>query len=38
MSAERIPQAQRTQLADIHPLNRLGTPEDVARCPLSGFG
>jgi 3-oxoacyl-[acyl-carrier protein] reductase len=31
---ERIPEAQRIQLADVHPLKRLGTPEDVARAAL----
>jgi 3-oxoacyl-[acyl-carrier protein] reductase len=28
---ERIPAAQQTALADVHPLRRLGVPEDVAR-------
>jgi 3-oxoacyl-[acyl-carrier protein] reductase len=31
---ERIPEAQRTVLVDAHPLQRLGTPEDVARAAL----
>src|SRR5262249_42150073 len=31
---ERIPEAQRIQLVDSHPLKRLGTPEDVARAAL----
>jgi len=30
----RIPEAQRAQLVDAHPLKRLGTPEDVARAAL----
>src|SRR5262245_4943935 len=30
----RIPQAQRSQLADLHPIKRLGSPEDVARAAL----
>jgi 3-oxoacyl-[acyl-carrier protein] reductase len=29
-----IPEAQRAQLADNHPIKRLGTPEDVARAAL----
>jgi 3-oxoacyl-[acyl-carrier protein] reductase len=31
---ERIPEAQRTQLVDAHPLKRLGTPEDIARAAV----
>jgi 3-oxoacyl-[acyl-carrier protein] reductase len=31
---ERIPEAQRAQLVEAHPLKRLGTPEDVARAAL----
>jgi 3-oxoacyl-[acyl-carrier protein] reductase len=31
---ERIPEAQKASLAEIHPLKRLGTPEDVARAAL----
>lgn len=31
---ERIPQAQQQTLADIHPLKRLGTPEDVAHAAV----
>jgi len=31
---QRIPEAQRSQLVDAHPLKRLGTPEDVARAAL----
>jgi 3-oxoacyl-[acyl-carrier protein] reductase len=31
---ERIPEAQRPQLVDAHPLKRLGTPEDIARAAL----
>jgi 3-oxoacyl-[acyl-carrier protein] reductase len=31
---ERIPEAQQTQLADTHPLKRLGTPDDVAGAAL----
>jgi 3-oxoacyl-[acyl-carrier protein] reductase len=31
---ERIPEAQRSQLVDAHPLKRLGTPEDVAAAAL----
>jgi 3-oxoacyl-[acyl-carrier protein] reductase len=31
---QRIPEALRTELADAHPLKRLGTPEDVARAAL----
>ena len=30
----RIPEAQRIELADVHPLKRLGTPEDVAHAAL----
>jgi 3-oxoacyl-[acyl-carrier protein] reductase len=30
----RIPEAQQATLADMHPLRRLGTPEDVARAAL----
>ena len=31
---QRIPESQRAQLVDAHPLKRLGTPEDVARAAL----
>jgi 3-oxoacyl-[acyl-carrier protein] reductase len=31
---ERIPQVQQQALADIHPLKRLGTPEDVAHAAV----
>ena len=31
---ERISEAQKASLVDIHPLKRLGTPEDVARAAL----
>jgi 3-oxoacyl-[acyl-carrier protein] reductase len=31
---QRIPEAQRSELVDAHPLKRLGTPEDVARAAL----
>jgi 3-oxoacyl-[acyl-carrier protein] reductase len=31
---ERIPDAQQQSLAEMHPLRRLGTPEDVARTAL----
>jgi 3-oxoacyl-[acyl-carrier protein] reductase len=31
---ERIPEAQQQAFVDIHPLKRLGTPEDVARAAL----
>lgn len=31
---ERIPPAQRLALIDLHPVRRLGTPEDVARAAL----
>ena len=31
---ERIPEAQRAQLVDAHPIKRLGTPEDIARAAL----
>src|SRR5262245_9111265 len=31
---ERIPEAQQRELAEAHPLRRLGTPEDVARAAL----
>jgi len=31
---ERIPPAQRLALVDLHPIRRLGTPEDVARAAL----
>jgi 3-oxoacyl-[acyl-carrier protein] reductase len=31
---ERIPDAQKPMLVDMHPLKRLGTPEDVARAAL----
>ena len=31
---ERIADAQQRQLADLHPIKRLGTPEDVARAAL----
>jgi len=34
LNLQRIPEAQRIQLADVHPLKRLGTPEDVARAAL----
>ncbi len=33
-NAERIPHALKGELADLHPLKRLGTPEDVARAAL----
>jgi 3-oxoacyl-[acyl-carrier protein] reductase len=33
-NVQRIPQAQQAQLVDMHPLRRLGTPEDVARAAL----
>jgi len=31
---ERIPEEQRAQLVDAHPIKRLGTPEDIARAAL----
>jgi 3-oxoacyl-[acyl-carrier protein] reductase len=31
---QRIPEAQQSALAEVHPLRRLGTPEDVARAAL----
>ena len=31
---ERIPDAQQNSLKELHPLKRLGTPEDVARAAL----
>jgi 3-oxoacyl-[acyl-carrier protein] reductase len=31
---ERIPEAQKTQLVEMHPIRRLGTPEDVAEAVL----
>jgi 3-oxoacyl-[acyl-carrier protein] reductase len=31
---QRIPEAQKTALVDLHPIRRLGTPEDVARAAL----
>jgi 3-oxoacyl-[acyl-carrier protein] reductase len=31
---QRIPETQRNQLAGAHPLQRLGTPEDIARAAL----
>jgi len=31
---ERIPDEQKTALADVHPLKRLGTPDDVANAAL----
>jgi 3-oxoacyl-[acyl-carrier protein] reductase len=31
---ERIPETQKPMLVDMHPLKRLGTPEDVARAAL----
>jgi 3-oxoacyl-[acyl-carrier protein] reductase len=31
---ERIPEAQKKALLEIHPIRRLGTPEDVARAAL----
>jgi 3-oxoacyl-[acyl-carrier protein] reductase len=31
---ERIPEAMQTALIDVHPIKRLGTPEDVARAAL----
>jgi 3-oxoacyl-[acyl-carrier protein] reductase len=31
---ERIPEAQQRALMDLHPIRRLGTPEDVARAAL----
>ncbi|MDB4877938.1 MAG: Short-chain dehydrogenase [Gemmatimonadetes bacterium] len=33
-NAERIPQAVQTKLAELHPIPRLGTPDDVARAAL----
>jgi 3-oxoacyl-[acyl-carrier protein] reductase len=31
---ERIPEAQQAALVDVHPIRRLGTPDDVARAAL----
>jgi 3-oxoacyl-[acyl-carrier protein] reductase len=31
---ERIPQGQRPSLVEMHPVRRLGTPEDVAQAAL----
>lgn len=31
---QRIPEAQKRALVDLHPIKRLGTPEDVARAAL----
>ena len=31
---ERIPDAQKQQLIAVHPIRRLGTPDDVARAAL----
>jgi 3-oxoacyl-[acyl-carrier protein] reductase len=31
---QRIPESQRVELANVHPIQRLGTPEDVARAAL----
>src|SRR5262249_5583069 len=31
---QRIPEAQRAELAAVHPIRRLGTPDDVARACL----
>jgi 3-oxoacyl-[acyl-carrier protein] reductase len=31
---QRIPEAQQAQLIDMHPLKRLGTPEDIAQAAL----
>jgi 3-oxoacyl-[acyl-carrier protein] reductase len=31
---QRIPEAQQQALLDLHPIRRLGTPEDVARAAL----
>jgi 3-oxoacyl-[acyl-carrier protein] reductase len=31
---QRIPEGQQAELAELHPLKRLGTPEDVARAAL----
>jgi 3-oxoacyl-[acyl-carrier protein] reductase len=31
---QRIPEAQQSALVDLHPIQRLGTPEDVARAAL----
>src|SRR4030095_3901259 len=31
---ERIPEAQQNALIDVHPVRRLGTPEDIARAAL----
>jgi 3-oxoacyl-[acyl-carrier protein] reductase len=33
-NAQRIPPAQQTALLDMHPIKRLGTPDDVARAAL----
>jgi 3-oxoacyl-[acyl-carrier protein] reductase len=34
---ERIPEQQRRALIDLHPIRRLGTPEDIAQAALSGY-
>ena len=31
LNQQRIPDAQKQALVDLHPVRRLGTPEDVAR-------
>jgi len=31
---ERIPEAQKRSLVDMHPIRRLGTPDDVARAAV----
>jgi 3-oxoacyl-[acyl-carrier protein] reductase len=31
---ERIPEAQKASLVDMHPIRRLGTPDDIARAAL----
>jgi 3-oxoacyl-[acyl-carrier protein] reductase len=31
---QRIPEAQKAALVELHPIRRLGTPEDVARAAL----
>jgi 3-oxoacyl-[acyl-carrier protein] reductase len=33
-NTERIPEAQKAQLVEAHPIRRLGTPDDVARAAL----
>jgi 3-oxoacyl-[acyl-carrier protein] reductase len=33
-SLESVPEAQQKALIDVHPVRRLGTPEDVARAAL----